>query len=459
MMSLEDSAGLAITLGVVAGLLLYVWTALALSAVFSKSSEAGWKAWVPILNQVVLFRLGGQSPWLLLLYLVPGVGALAVWVVQIVACHRIGAAFGFGGGMTVLAALLLPVWASIIGFGSARWLRRRGEASAGVAREPAPIAETGADDVSWAPAAAPAAGGWTPVPSGDSGSRSETVDAAPAPAAPVEASTPVPVARSAAAAEASIPEVSVPVVSDADLDADLDDVTAAPTSAPTPVSALGRAKADPTEPLVASRPAAEPEPVAEPTAAVAAPAAAQPAPEPWAPPEPDAWAPRRSTAPVEEPFDANLAVSAVAGSPDAGAPRSARSSVSAQMRRPEIPEDPLDVTIVSRRKRTDWSLTLPSGETVPIGAHVVLLGRRPSADPDFPSAQLVAVDDPTVSKTHARLELKGDVWFVTDLESTNGVAFSTLLGTEVEAEPGEPTEAGDRFLLGDAEIRLMREHA
>lgn len=30
------------------------------------------------------------------------------------------------------------------------------------------------------------------------------------------------------------------------------------------------------------------------------------------------------------------------------------------------------------------------------------------------------------------------------------------MGTEVEATPGEEVEAGDRFLMGDAEIRLVR---
>src|SRR4029079_18392519 len=88
------------------------------SAVFRKSGEESWKAWVPVLNAVVLLQLGGLSGWLLLLALVPGVGIIAVWVVVIVACHRIGAALGYGPGMTVLAALLLPVWASGIGFGS-----------------------------------------------------------------------------------------------------------------------------------------------------------------------------------------------------------------------------------------------------------------------------------------------------------------------------------------------------
>ena len=57
---------------------LYVWIALALSAVFRKSGEEAWKAWVPILNAVVLLQLGGLSGWLLLLGLVPFLGWLAV---------------------------------------------------------------------------------------------------------------------------------------------------------------------------------------------------------------------------------------------------------------------------------------------------------------------------------------------------------------------------------------------
>ena len=34
-------------------------------------------------------------------------------------------------------------------------------------------------------------------------------------------------------------------------------------------------------------------------------------------------------------------------------------------------------------------------------------------------------------------------WYVTDLDSTNGVLFATVLGTEVEATPGVEAEAGE----------------
>jgi pSer/pThr/pTyr-binding forkhead associated (FHA) protein len=100
----------------------------------------------------------------------------------------------------------------------------------------------------------------------------------------------------------------------------------------------------------------------------------------------------------------------------------------------------------------------PSGAPIDISAEVVILGRKPAADPAFPGAQLIAISDETrtVSKTHARLELRDETWFVTDLGSTNGVLFATLMGTEVEAQPGQQLEAGERFFLGDAEVRLRR---
>ena len=158
-----------------------------------------------------------------------------------------------------------------------------------------------------------------------------------------------------------------------------------------------------------------------------------------------------------EPFpETSGQVSAVVGAPDAGTPRSARASVSAQHTKSEIPDDPIDETIITRRRRTAWALVPPAGASIPLTAEIVLLGRKPAPDRAYPEAQLVSIDDGTVSKTHARLALRDDHWYVTDLGSTNGVLFATLMGTEVEATPGEEIEAGERFFLGDAEVRLQR---
>ncbi|MCO7204769.1 DUF5684 domain-containing protein, partial [Microbacterium sp. CnD16-F] len=117
-------SGAGVVLGLLAfvlGAAVYVWVALALSAAFRKMGEEPWRAWVPVLNIAVLLRWGGFSMWLALLVLVPGVGPIAVWILLILTVHRLNPGFGYGGGMTVVGALLFPVWATIVGFGPAEW--------------------------------------------------------------------------------------------------------------------------------------------------------------------------------------------------------------------------------------------------------------------------------------------------------------------------------------------------
>ncbi len=448
---------------------LYLWMALALSALFRKAGEEGWKGWVPVLNQAVLLQLGGFSPWLILLILVPGLGGLAVYVLLVMAAHRINRSFGYGAGMTVLAALLMLIWASVLGFGSARWI---GEPPAHVRRSSEPAA----------PAAPPLVGGWTP--------------SAPPPlpaAAPAPAAASAPAGPAAPAwAPSSPPPPPLPRVSAASgpargpLSPEVEDSAVAPedrvpAAAPQPAGSF-------TPPPVPSAVAAAPEPITPissvPGMRSAPPPAPAPAPvqnvpeTPRAAPEPEPWAP----APVTQPHppvqhdtfgELSEAVSAVSGAPDAGAPRSARSSVSALYAEPGIGdeqfgadepaagEEAFDQTVIAKRRRTPWKLIPPSGAPLDISSDVVILGRKPAPDPAYPDAQLVSIPDETrtVSKTHARLELRGETWYVTDLGSTNGVLFATLMGTEVEAQPGQELEAGERFFLGDAEVRLRRTDA
>ena len=159
-------------------------------------------------------------------------------------------------------------------------------------------------------------------------------------------------------------------------------------------------------------------------------------------------------------------VSAVVGSPAAGAPVSAASSVSAQERQREEEaataaeswNDELDRTVMVRRGHARWELVLPAGATIALTADVVIVGRNPVADPAYPRAQLVAIADATrtVSKTHARLERRGESWRITDLGSTNGVLLPSLLGADIEVDAGSEAEVSDRFLLGDAAVRLQR---
>jgi hypothetical protein len=270
------------------------------------------------------------------------------------------------------------------------------------------------------PAAAPASG-WTPPP------------VPPPPPAPDPVAGRSTFAPQTSAAAGRWGEFDLGAVTEV-----TSEVTGADSAAPAPISAV---------PVAAPSPAAPT--VAPPVTTVPA------APEEHLEPEP--WAPARAASSDAEAFPEHSGrVSAIVGVPDAGIPRSARASVSAQHTKAEIPEDPIDETVITRRRRTAWSLIPPSGAVVPITAEVVLLGRKPAPDRAFPEAQLIPIDDGTVSKTHARLELRDDRWHVTDLGSTNGVLFATLMGTEVEAPPGVEVEAGERFFLGDAEVRLQR---
>ena len=473
--SASAAAGPTTVLFVVLVVLLYVWIALGLSALFRKCAEESWKGWVPIYNQIVVLQLGGISGWFYLLILIPVAGVVAVYVLLITAAHRINVAFGYGAGMTVLAAVLYPVWATVLGFGSARWVGSRYQAGSRDQR--------GAD-----------ASGPVPMPIvGRTGSPqiAPLPDEAPGHSAP-EAGAPF---------ERSVEPVFVPPSGlgpqrGLASEGDSADFVAEPWGLP-PASTRAEARAVqawgseaedfgiPVGGPIASVPGqeaveagAEPSDILQPRRAAAeAPASLPPVTQPlltrplvtrapFAAPEaaaevPEPWAPRRSAIPSpDEGYDETTGeVSAVVGAPQAGAPRSALASVSALHTKPEVPEDDsLDETVITRRRRLPWELVPPVGAPIDILSDVVILGRRPVADPGYPKAQLIAIGDDTrtVSKTHARLELRGDSWFVTDLESTNGVVLVTLMGTEIDAEPGVELAAGERFFLGDAEVRLRR---
>ena len=564
----DDSLGALLgLLALAVSLALYVWTALALSAMFRKMGEDAWKGWVPLVNLATLLAWGGFSPWLVLLAFIPIFGAFAVLVLLIISAHRINSGFGYGGGMTVLAALLLVVWASILGFGPARWLgaRRRARVAppslppptaepplAPVAPVPpvahiapvAPIAESHSADASPAPvdvASAPApdapAGVWQPweeMPqdAAPASSRALEPDASFAPPAAPAADAWAPPAAPAAptpdpadAREAAIESVPVPgaghggvdgadEVDDVDVDegdaawpSEIDDVSAIHPSPFPPSAAGGRPFVAPpvglaglvgeggevgddpspiafvpgrragsesslpsapvtrvpaVRPTEAAPPASPPARMSDPNSAIFA----QPArPRQSADPDPDGF------------LELSGEVSAVVGAPAAGRPRSATGAVSAQHRRVDDPDDDegvdeltratrggvslddIDQTVIARRSvRPTWELVPATGSPVPLTAPVVILGRRPAADPAFPAAQLLAVagDARTVSKTHARIEQRGESWIVTDLGSTNGVLVRTLMGDEVEVEPGAQLDAGERFFLGDEEFHLRR---
>jgi pSer/pThr/pTyr-binding forkhead associated (FHA) protein len=89
----------------------------------------------------------------------------------------------------------------------------------------------------------------------------------------------------------------------------------------------------------------------------------------------------------------------------------------------------------------------PDGSEVefPLGAPVMVVGREGDAD--------IRVDEPLVSRAHARIERRGDLYFVLDLGSTN----LTRVNGEVVAE--RALRHGDEILFARARCRFVAEGA
>lgn len=196
--------------------------------------------------------------------------------------------------------------------------------------------------------------------------------------------------------------------------------------------------------LFAPAPAVSPEPPAEPgpapAAAPLAPAAVPPSPTmapPVAPVSPAGpgslpWTPAARPAPTPPPPPAEPA-------PPPAPPAA----------------DDLERTIVETPVRRPWRLLVDDVEVAELTGTRALLGRKPTGA--AAGEQEVALPDRTrtVSKVHARLELRDGGWTVTDLGATNGVLFTAADGTPHLLEPGVPTPAPTEFLLGKARVRLV----
>jgi hypothetical protein len=85
--------------------------------VFAKAGQPGWAAIVPIYNAVVLLQIVGRPLWWIVLMLIPFVGVVMAFIVNIDLAKSFGKGAGFGVGLVLLSFVFFP----ILGFGSARY--------------------------------------------------------------------------------------------------------------------------------------------------------------------------------------------------------------------------------------------------------------------------------------------------------------------------------------------------
>lgn len=112
-------SGVMLFFSIVIGLGSYIYCSLALMKLAKRMDyENAWFAWIPILNMVLLLQLGDQNPMLLLLLLIPGVGAVVVGVLSIIALMKICEKRGYDKALGLLA--LIPI-ASYVLLGILAW--------------------------------------------------------------------------------------------------------------------------------------------------------------------------------------------------------------------------------------------------------------------------------------------------------------------------------------------------
>lgn len=114
---IEDA--IAILLGnlvlfVVFGLPFYIFSSIAMSKVAKElGHENPWFAWVPVLNMIQLFQLGGFNPLLLLLVFIPAIGALAILIISIIALANIFEKRGYDK-LLILVYAFIPFGALVL---------------------------------------------------------------------------------------------------------------------------------------------------------------------------------------------------------------------------------------------------------------------------------------------------------------------------------------------------------
>lgn len=114
-------------------LAIYVVQIIAMWKLFNKAGEKGWKSIIPIYNLVVLFKISGLSPWLILAFLatiIPFVGVIVIIALNAVLSYKLAKSFGKDGGWAVGLYFLAPIFYMILAFGKSEYIGPGGEQQA-----------------------------------------------------------------------------------------------------------------------------------------------------------------------------------------------------------------------------------------------------------------------------------------------------------------------------------------
>jgi hypothetical protein len=95
-----------------------VVTGFSLMGMFTKAGQPKWAGFVPLYNTIVLLKISGLSPWLLILSFIP----VANIVLLVLLAINLAKVFGKGTGIAVLTFFLPAIAFFVLSYGDARYL-------------------------------------------------------------------------------------------------------------------------------------------------------------------------------------------------------------------------------------------------------------------------------------------------------------------------------------------------
>ena len=79
--------------------------------VFEKAGKPGWASLIPFYNVYVLLKIGGKPGWWILLFLIPLVNLIFMFLMMLGVSERFGKGIGYALGLTVFPIFFYPLLA------------------------------------------------------------------------------------------------------------------------------------------------------------------------------------------------------------------------------------------------------------------------------------------------------------------------------------------------------------
>ncbi|MET4160031.1 FHA domain-containing protein [Agromyces sp. PvR057] len=248
-------------------------------------------------------------------------------------------------------------------------------------------------------------------------------------------------------------------------------IAGAPASAPV-ASTLPPPPPPPPPPVASSLPLPPSPPPARPVASMSTPPPPPPPVQPVSlaapppPPPPPAGGAAGRVLPPPPPPPGGLVTGVpgrAAAVPPAAVPASAVPAVPVVPAESEFDDEDLDATRATQAvSNRPWKLVLPEGAGEVGLGEAIVVGRNPAVPSHMPvSTKTVPLVDrfKSVSKSHAGIEVRGGLPWITDFNSTNGTTVTNSVGEATACPPGTPVPAAEgwRVAFGEYTVTLSFE--